>query len=132
MRGNAPESCEHGQKREGIDGKDPSRSQGTHKETSQRRTDRSGEIEANAIQRDGGGDLIPGHQILKQGLPSWQMDRRTHAQQEKQHQKLYGAQMPIPSHHRHETGHGHHPKLGSNQQPAPVDKIGQHSAGQAK
>ena len=126
--GNAPQACEHGDKGKGIQREDPGRAEGCDEEASQRRADRPGEVEADAVERDGRRGLVPGDQILQQGLPAGQMNRRAQAQQEEQQEKLRGLHRSPPGHDGHQPRRDHHPELGTHQQAPAVHQIGQRPA----
>ena len=128
----ASESCQHGDEGEGVQREDPRSTEGSHQQAAESRADRAGEVEADAVERDGGGHLVPGHEILKEGLPAGEMDRGADPQKKQQDQQFHRTQLSAPGHHRHESGHGHHPELGPDQQATAVGEIGQGSSGNPK
>ena len=125
-RGRDSGQCpEHHEEGEGIETEDTGRTDRSHEKAAEGGAEGAGEVEADAVERDGGGHPVAGDEVLEEGLPPRQVNRRSQAQQQKKHEQTPGTEVSAPCGGSHQRGGRHHPELGNREQASPVDKIRQ-------
>ena len=97
-------------------------------ESSQRRPDRTGQVDVDQIQPGRRPQLCPGHQLGDGRLPSGQLNGDAGAQSEGKSEQQGRRHLPDRGKHGEQDADDEEVGLDGEQQPAPIESVGQDSS----
>jgi hypothetical protein len=124
-----PEQRQEGEGVEREGGGRPGRGQD---EAAERRAERAGQVEADAVQRDGADQVLARHQLRRGRRPGGEVHRGAGADGEGQRQQAPGAERVRRGQGGQQHAHGRDPELGRDQREAAVEDVGRGAAGQGE
>jgi hypothetical protein len=135
VRGGRPPPREHREDRDegeriGQEGRGHAR-RGHHR-AAQRRPDRAADVEAERVQRDRRAQFRARDKLGDDGLPGRVGQRRADAGGERQRQQQHRRHQPRRGEQREEQRQAHQPCLGREEQPPPVQQVGQRARRQCE
>ena len=122
-----PQQQRHRQRQDAhrVEGEGRRRAEARDDQPAHRRPQGTGDVEADAVERDGADEILPRDQFGRRRRPAGEAHRQPSTQREGKGQQSPGAQRAAQVQHAQAQRHGRQPALGQQQEGAPVHDVSQ-------